>query len=84
MPDLHRLTFYPCQLADGSTHVIGPGDRVFATFEDPDTTIRWRKAVARSRELNREHDRQVAAMHVRQRWVVVILILIGVVLWLLS
>jgi hypothetical protein len=84
MPDLHRLIFYPCQLADGSTHVIGPGDRVVATFEDPDTAVRWRKAVGRAGELNREHYRQVTAIRVRQRWAILILVAIGLVIWLAS
>lgn len=84
MPDLHRAIFYPCQLADGSTHVIGPGDRVIATFEGPDTTTRWREAVARAKELNRNHHRRAAGVKVRQRWAIVILVLIGVAIWLLS
>lgn len=84
MTDLHRPIFYPCQLADGSTHVIGPGSIIHATFEDPDTTTRWRKAVNRAREMNREHHRQASVIRVRQRWAILILLAIGLVIWLAS
>lgn len=84
MPELHRAIFYPVQLADGSTHVIGPGSRVISTFEDPDTITRWRKAVGRARELNGEHHRKVAAAKVRQRWAVILIVLVGIVIWALT
>lgn len=84
MPDLHRAIFYPCQLTDGSTHVIGPGSRVIASFEDPDTTVRWREAVKLAGEMNRRHHRQVAAVKVRQRWAILLLVLIGVAIWALT
>ncbi len=73
--------YFPVQLPDGSTHVIGPRDAVVATFEGFDTTQRWADARSHAAELNRRRSIDLARVKVRRRWALIILG-IAALLWI--
>lgn len=75
------MIYFPVQLPDGSTHVIGPGDTVVATFEGFDTTRRWADARHHAAELNRRRSITLARVKVRRRWALILLVL-ALLLWI--